>query len=75
MCDLVVGALAPIHSRFVWMDFLHGYVDGTAAMIIPKPQPYKSNISAIAKPFQSWVNNRCIIYIITNPWTNKLDLY
>ena len=55
MCDLGVGVLAPMHSRFEWMDFLYGYVEGRAAMIIPKPQPFKINISAITKPFQFWV--------------------
>jgi hypothetical protein len=55
MCDLVVGAIAPIYSRYEWMDFLHGYLEGSAVMIIPKPQPFKNNIQAIVKPFQSWV--------------------
>ena len=55
MCDLVVGTITQLYSRFEWMDFLHGYVDGSAAMIIPKPQPLKDNIRAIAKPFQFWV--------------------
>jgi len=56
MCDLVVGALAPIHSRFRYMDFLHGHLDGSAALIIPKPQTINKNaVVAIVKPFQLWV--------------------
>ena len=55
MCDVAVGAIAPIHSRFKWMDFLHGHLEGSSALIIPRPQPFKNNIQAIAKPFQSWV--------------------
>ena len=56
MCDLVVGTLVPIHSRFEWMDFLHGHMDGSAALIIKKPiKIVNENIHAIAKPFQPWV--------------------
>jgi hypothetical protein len=55
MCDLVIGPISPVYNRFEWMDFLHGHVDGSAAIIIPKPQPTKYNIRAITKPFQLWV--------------------
>ena len=55
MCDLVVGTIVPIHSRFEWMDFLHGHMDGSAALIIKKAKIVNENINAIAKPFQPWV--------------------
>jgi len=55
MCDLVVGTIVPIHSRFEWMDFLQGHMDGSAAIIIKKPELVNENIHAIAKPFQPWV--------------------
>ena len=51
MCDLVVGTRVPIKSRFEWMDFLHGHMDGSAAMIIKKPERVNENIHAIANPF------------------------
>ena len=54
--DLVVGTVLPIHSRFQWMDYLHGYLESAAALIIPKPEPFNSNIGAIVKPFQPRVN-------------------
>ena len=56
MCDLVVGTIVPIQSRFEWMDFLHGHMDGSAAMIIKKPERVNENIHAIAKPFQALAN-------------------
>ena len=37
------------------MDFLHGYLEWSAALIIPNPKPIKENIAAIVKPFQFWV--------------------
>jgi len=52
MCDLVVGTVAQFYSRVEWMDFLHGYGDGSVVMIIPNPQPDKYNVRAIVKPFQ-----------------------
>lgn len=55
MCDLVIGTVAQFYIRLDWMDFLHGYVDGTVVMIIPNPQPVKYNVRAIVKPFQFWV--------------------
>ena len=45
----------PTSSRFKWMDFLHGYLEWSAALIIPNPKPIKENIAAIVKPFQFWV--------------------
>ena len=47
--------IVPIQSRFEWMDFLHGHMDGSAAMIIKRPELVNENIHAIAKPFQPWV--------------------
>ena len=62
MCDLVVGAIAPIHSRLKWMDFLQGHLDGSSSLIIPKPQPLVNhNVHAIVKPFQPWVNQNRLI--------------
>ena len=55
MCDLIVGLVVPTPSRFKWMDFLHGYLEWSAALIIPNPKPIKENIAAIVKPFQFWV--------------------
>lgn len=55
MCDLLLGTVVPIYSRFEWMVFLHGYLEGSAAIIILKPQPMKENIRAIVKPFKPWV--------------------
>ena len=40
------------------MDFLHGYLESAAALIIAKPEPIKDNIAAIVKPFQPWVINK-----------------
>ena len=50
-----MGAISPIHGRLQFMDFLHGFMDGSAVIVIPNPQPIGGNIRAIVKPFQLWV--------------------
>ena len=52
---MIAGPIAPIHSRFRFMNFLHGFMDGTAAIVIQNPKQKSDNIRAIAKPFQIWV--------------------
>ena len=52
---MAVGAISPIHGRLQFMDFLHGFMDGSAVIVIPNPQPIGENIRAIVKPFQLWV--------------------
>lgn len=66
MCDLVVGTLAPMYILFEQLDFLHGHLDGSSALIIPKPQPVNQNIHAIFKPFQTWVFQYFYQFIFLN---------
>ena len=53
---MLVGAIGLFQYRLKIMDFLHGYLDGTIVLVIPKPKPLTENIYAIIKPFQPWVN-------------------
>ena len=66
----MVGAIGLFQYRLKIMDFLHGYLDGTIVLVIPKPKPLTENIYAIIKPFQPWVNilhlnNLVYMFLIT----------
>jgi len=52
---VIAGPIVTIYSRFRFMNFLHGFMDGTAAIVIQNPKQKSDNIRAIAKPFQIWV--------------------
>ena len=74
LCDLVVGVVVPVESRIEWMDFLHGYLEWSSSIIIPKPEPFHSNIGAIVKPLQSWVCDKLYDQIRRTPSINLTEI-
>ena len=52
---MIVGPLALLQSRLKQIDFLHGFVEGTIALIIPEPKSEQEDIRVVVKPFQNWV--------------------
>ncbi len=57
MCDVIVGPVTIMYSRFLHFDFLNPYMDGPAMMLIPKPEISVSHLDAIWKPFQTTVKD------------------
>ena len=54
-CGVIAAGMSMIYVRFKQMDFLHGFMDGSGVIVIPKPSIANENIDAIIKPFQFWV--------------------
>jgi hypothetical protein len=53
----MVGGMATLYTRLVFMDFTHGFLYASnIGLMIPMPDA-SINVSAILKPFQMLVGN------------------